>query len=39
MNITDAKREVSQFIQLLPRYRTNMLNKIKLPIENGKLKL
>ena len=38
-NITDAKREVSQFIQLLPRYRTNMLNKIKLPIENGKLEI
>ena len=38
-NITDAKREVSQFIQLLPRYRSNMLAKIKLPIENGKLEI
>ena len=28
-NITDAKREVSQFIQIIHRYRGNMLAKIK----------
>ena len=38
-NITDAKREVSQFIQIIHRYRSNMLAKIKLPIENGKLEI
>lgn len=37
--ITDAKREVSQFIQIIHRYRSNMLAKIKLPIENGKLEI
>lgn len=36
-NLSDAKREVSQFIQIIHRYRSNMLAKIKLPIENGKL--
>ena len=38
-NITDAKREVSQFIQIIHRYRGNMLAKIKLPIENGVLEI
>lgn len=38
-NITDAKREVSQFIQIIHRYRSNMLAKIKLPIENGRLEI
>lgn len=38
-NITDAKREVSQFIQIIHRYRGNMLAKIKLPIINGKLEI
>lgn len=38
-NITDAKREVSQFIQIIHRYRSNMLGKIKLPIENGHLEI
>ena len=38
-NITDAKREVSQFIQIIHRYRSNMLSKIKLPIENGILEI
>lgn len=38
-NITDAKREVSQFIQIIHRYRANMLAKIKLPIENGSLEI
>ncbi len=38
-NITDARREVSQFIQIIHRYRSNMLGKIKLPIENGQLEI
>ncbi|MBQ7422513.1 MAG: DUF2075 domain-containing protein [Prevotella sp.] len=38
-NIIDAKREVSQFIQMIHRYRSNMLAKLKLPIENGKLEI
>ncbi len=38
-NITDARREVSQFIQIIHRYRSNMLEKIKLPIENGQLEI
>ncbi len=38
-NITDAKREVSQFIQIIHRYRSNMLAKIKLPITDGKLEI
>ena len=38
-NITDAKREVSQFIQIIHRYRSNMLAKIKLPIENNRLEI
>ena len=38
-NITDAKREVSQFIQIIHRYRSNMLAKIKLPIVDGKLEI
>lgn len=38
-NITDARREVSQFIQIIHRYRSNMLAKIKLPIENGLLEI
>jgi len=36
-NITDARREVSQFIQIIHRYRDNMLQKIKTPIENDTL--
>ena len=35
----DAKREVSQFIQLIHRYRKNMLDKIKLPIQNGTVEI
>ena len=38
-NITDARRAVSQFIQIIHRYRANMLGKIKLPIENGQLEI
>ena len=38
-NITDAKREVSQFIQIIHRYRSNMIAKVKLPITDGKLEI
>lgn len=38
-NITDARREVSQFIQIIHRYRDNMLAKIKKPIKNGALEI
>lgn len=38
-NITDARREVSQFIQIIHRYRGNMMAKIKLPIMGGKLEI
>lgn len=38
-NISDARREVSQFIQIIHRYRSNMLAKIKLPITDGKLEI
>jgi len=37
--LDDAKREVGQFIQSIHHYRDNMLGKIKLPIENGKIKI
>lgn len=38
-NITDAKREVSRFIQEIYNYREQMLGKIELPIKNGILKI
>lgn len=38
-NITDARREVVKSIQMIHRYRDTMLNKIKNPIENGKLEI
>lgn len=38
-NITDSRREVSKFIQIIHRYRDNMLAKIKNPIENGHLEI
>ena len=34
-NVTDSRREVSEFIQIIHRYRDNMLAKIKNPVENG----
>ena len=34
-NLTDSRREVSEFIQAIHRYRDNMLAKIKNPVENG----
>ncbi len=38
-NITSARREVSQFIQIIHRYRDNMLQKLKTPIVNGVLEI
>jgi len=34
-NISDSRREVYEFIQIIHRYRDNMLAKIKNPVENG----
>ena len=34
-NITDARREVSQFIQIIHRYRDNMLQKLRTPVRDG----
>lgn len=36
---TDSKREVSKSIQMIHRYRDNMLHKIKNPVENGRLEI
>ena len=38
-NLTDSRREVQKFIQIIHRYRDNMLNKIKTPIVDGKLEI
>ena len=37
--LTDSRREVSKFIQIIHRYRDNMLEKIKIPVENGILEI
>ena len=37
--LTDSRREVGKFIQIIHRYRDNMLAKIKNPVENGKLEI
>lgn len=37
--ITDSRREVEKFIQIIHRYRDNMLNKIKNPVEHGVLEI
>ena len=37
--ITDSRREVNKFIQIIHRYRDNMLAKIKNPVVNGKLEI
>ena len=37
--LTDARREVSKSIQIIHRYRDNMLAKIKNPVENGILEI
>ena len=38
-NLSDSRREVGQFIQIIHRYRDNMLAKIKNPVENGVLEI
>ncbi len=38
-NITDARREVSQFIQIIHRYRDQMLQKLKTPIVGEKIEI
>ena len=38
-NLSDSRREVGKFIQIIHRYRDNMLHKIKNPIENGILEI
>ena len=35
--LSDSRREVGKFIQMIHRYRDNMLAKIKNPVENGEL--
>ncbi len=37
--LTDSRREVSKSIQMIHRYRDNMLAKIKIPVENGILEI
>ena len=36
---SDSRREVSKSIQMIHRYRDNMLKKIKNPVENGRLEI
>ena len=38
-NKSDSEREVGKFIQIIHRYRDNMLAKIKNPVENGVLEI
>ena len=38
-NLSDSRREVGEFIQIIHRYRDNMLAKIKNPVENGVLEI
>ena len=38
-NLSDSRREVSKSIQMIHRYRDNMLAKIKNPVENGMLEI
>ena len=37
--LTDSRREVGKFIQIIHLYRDNMLAKIKNPVENGVLEI
>ena len=37
--LTDSRREVAKSIQMIHRYRDNMLAKIKNPVENGTLEI
>ena len=38
-NLSDSRREVGKFIQIIHRYRDNMLAKIKNPVEKGVLEI
>lgn len=38
-NMSDSRREVNKFIQIIHRYRDDMLAKIKNPVENGILEI
>lgn len=38
-NLTDSRREVGKAIQMIHRYRNNMLAKIKNPVVGGKLEI
>lgn len=38
-NLSDSRREVAKSIQMIHRYRDNMLAKIKNPVENGILEI
>ncbi len=38
-NLSDSRREVEKFIQIIHRYRDNMLAKIKNPVVDGKLEI
>ena len=38
-NLTDARRNVKSFIQIVHHYRDNTLNKLKTPIRNGVLEI
>lgn len=38
-NLSDSRREVGKSIQMIHRYRDNMLAKIQNPVENGVLKI
>lgn len=37
--LTDSRREVNKFIQIIHRYRDNMLSKIKNPVVDGQLEI
>ena len=37
--LSDSRREVGKFIQIIHRYRDNMLAKVKNPVENGILEI
>lgn len=37
--LSESRDEVGKFIQIIHRYRDNMLKKIKNPVENGKLEI
>ena len=38
-NLSDSRREVGKFIQIIHRYRDNMMAKIKNPVEGGVLEI